>query len=518
MEPVRLLTKSLFQNGLRCFRLLWFRVQRPEQFSEESPSQAQRDGIAIGDLAKCLHPSGVEIDWSIFSKGLRDTQLGMDRRRILFEAGFVANGCHARADILLPGERDGSWDIWEVKSSSLDPEEEGARAEVRRFQLYDLAFQKFCYTAAGVSIGRTGLLLLNKDYVRYGELHPAQLFLEKDETESVDALLPSLPPLVEEMQKILGQEDEPPIAIQWNCRKNGRRENRCDCRENCPLKEECWTRAGIGAENITILPRFRGAGHLERGIWNLSDFQDRDTLSEGQKIVFDGARSGKIRLVGPAIRDWLGALEYPIHYLDFETFASPIPPFDGTHAYSRIPFQFSLHVQRLPGEKLEQMGFLARDRDDPRPNFLKALHRHCEDRGSVIVYNAAFEKSILRELGECFPDWRSWTEELGGRIVDLYEIFRQYHYYSPAQLGSRSIKKVLPALTGQSYCALRIGNGEDAMGEYRRVTFSDATADEREEVYSALEEYCALDTRAMADIISALGAILSPDYPCNGAE
>ncbi|MDR2030331.1 MAG: DUF2779 domain-containing protein [Puniceicoccales bacterium] len=510
-----LLTKSLFQVGLRCHRLLWFRAHRPDSF--ENDSQQLLDGIAIGNLAKELHPSGVEIDWTNFSAGLRCTQECMALRRPIFEAGFLADGCHARADILLPDERDGAgWDIVEVKSSSLSWDGEGPK--IRQCQLYDLAFQKFCYEAAGVPIGHTFLLLLNRDYVRYGELHPSQIFEKVDCTEQVQLLANLLPKEVEKMRHVLAQDNPPPIAIRWNCKKNSRRENRCDCREDCFFKKECWPMAGIAAENITILPRFNGADLLEQGRWKLTDFTGRDSLTEGQKIVFDAAISQKTRLERSAIVNWLKNLTYPLHYLDFETFSSPIPPFDGTHAYSRIPFQFSLHLQRSPGSDLEHFGFLAQGMDDPRPAFLQKLRQCCKDLGSVVVYNASFERSVLLDLGEFLPDWRGWTEALCSRLVDLFEIFRRYHYYSPAQLGSKSIKKVLPALTGQSYAAMRIGNGGDAMAEYRRVTFSAASVEDQHAVRTALEEYCALDTKAMVDIIAALTVLVRKESNGNDAQ
>jgi hypothetical protein len=48
----------------------------------------------------------------------------------------------------------------------------------------------------------------------------------------------------------------------------------------------------------------------------------------------------------PALAAFLGQLEYPVSFLDFETFAAAIPLFDGSCPFQQIPFQYSLHILR----------------------------------------------------------------------------------------------------------------------------------------------------------------------------
>ena len=66
------------------------------------------------------------------------------------------------------------------------------------------------------------------------------------------------------------------------------------------------------------------------------------------------------------------------------------------------------------------------------------------------------------------------------------------------------MKAVLPALTGQGYEDLAIRDGNTASREYLCATFGKSEPGERERVYGQLEDYCALDTRGMWQIISAL--------------
>ncbi|MHB8522265.1 MAG: DUF2779 domain-containing protein [Limisphaerales bacterium] len=104
------------------------------------------------------------------------------------------------------------------------------------------------------------------------------------------------------------------------------------------------------------------------------------------------AITGEPHIDRAALVTFLSQLEYPISYLDFETFATAIPLFDGVRPYEQIPFQFSLHVVRSPGAKPEHFSFLADGRSDPRPEFIGQLKAVVSSHGSVVVYNASFEK------------------------------------------------------------------------------------------------------------------------------
>jgi len=68
--------------------------------------------------------------------------------------------------------------------------------------------------------------------------------------------------------------------------------------------------------------------------------------------------------------------------MDFETFATGVPIYDGTSPYQNIPFQFSLHVITKPGAMVEHYEFLAEGKDDPRPAFLAELKRISDRRAT----------------------------------------------------------------------------------------------------------------------------------------
>ena len=126
------------------------------------------------------------------------------------------------------------------------------------------------------------------------------------------------------------------------------------------------------------------------------------------------------------------------------------------------------------------------------------------DKGSIVVYNQAFEKGVLKELSEAFSGYSDWVDDVLGRIIDLLTPFRSFHYYHPLQRGSASIKRVLPALTGWSYEGMDISNGEDASIAFQEVTYGDVPEELRSKVRENLAKYCELDTRGMVEIVDKL--------------
>ncbi len=94
---------------------------------------------------------------------------------------------------------------------------------------------------------------------------------------------------------------------------------------------------------------------------------------------------------------------FPAHFLDFETAGLAVPVWAGTRPYQQIPVQFSVHIV------CEDMGtdhheFLGLDGTDPSRALGEALVAACEQTGPVFVYNATFERGVLRSLASRFSD------------------------------------------------------------------------------------------------------------------
>jgi hypothetical protein len=241
----------------------------------------------------------------------------------------------------------------------------------------------------------------------------------------------------------------------------------------------------------------KGFQLLAQGMNAITDIPDTARLTRVQSIQKQAVVTNQPHIDSAQIGAFLGRLKYPLHYLDFETMGSAVPLFDGSRPFEQIPFQFSVHVVRHPGAEPEPHSFLAEGREDPRPAMMSALSECIGPTGSIIAYNAGFERGVLAGCAKVHPQHAEWVHSLPPRIVDLLEPFRKFHCYHPAQHGSASIKAVLPAFTGKDYSALAIGEGGTASLEFVRVTFGEVSAAERAKVRQHLEEYCQMDTLAM---------------------
>ena len=139
------ISKSKYLSGLQCDKLLWHHFRAPDLIPppDESLRAVFDQGHAVGDLAKRLHPGGLEIHLAEgFEQTLTRTRELLPERVPLFEASFRFEGCYCRTDILVP-VRDGAWDLIEVKSSTTN----GLRCILLGWQHYSFEIDDLAITA-----------------------------------------------------------------------------------------------------------------------------------------------------------------------------------------------------------------------------------------------------------------------------------------------------------------------------------------------------------------------------------
>ncbi|MDP4012910.1 MAG: DUF2779 domain-containing protein, partial [Candidatus Nanoarchaeia archaeon] len=246
----------------------------------------------------------------------------------------------------------------------------------------------------------------------------------------------------------------------------------------------------------------------EEGVYSLKDIPEDFKLTEKQEIQRECAVKNKPFVHKEKLKHFLKTLKYPLSFLDFETFSTAVPKFDGLKPYSQVCFQYSLHLIDKEGSEAKHFEFLYSGDSDPREEFIKKLKEDLKDSGSVIVYNESFEISRLKELALSFPSYKEWVEGVISRIVDLWVVFRGFIYYHPDQEGSASIKKVLPALTGKGYTDMDIAEGNTASVEFIRMAYGDCSEIERVKIRDGLLRYCCLDTLAEVMILEKLRGLI----------
>lgn len=480
-----LLSKSKYLTGLQCPKYLWIQLHEPERIPEvDAITQYTFDqGHLVGEYAKKLFPGGIDIPYDDFMENIAATKQLLAERKPLFEAGILYGHIYSRLDILNPVNED-EWDIIEIKSGT----------SVKQVYIDDVSFQKFCCEKAGLKISTCQLGFVNNQYVKNGEIDPRELFILEDISAQVQQISESIEERVSYLLEVISNKVCPEVIIGPHCLAP----------YECPLRTECW---GFLPENSVFDLRGGKTAQFslyEQGILSIKDIPDDIPLSRQQRIQKECVMTGNVHVEKEEIRQFLSKLNYPLHYLDFETFGPAIPVYDGTRPYQDIPFQFSLHIVQNGGAEPVHHSLLAEGREDPRPQILRELRRLLGSGGSIIAYNSGFEEGVLKELVEAFPEYTGWLEVILPRMVDLLHPFTNFHYYNASQKDTASLKKVLPAITGKGYEGMGIGAGMDASIAYGRMICGNAAEEEIVKVRADLLKYCSLDTEGMIWVVDRL--------------
>lgn len=479
-----LLTKSSFTSFLESPIRPWLEKVRPDLLPPKDPALERifEQGHIIDDLARGLFPGGAEVrDYN--ETGYRNTKETIAKgAKIMYQPTAVADGLSARGDILTLGE-DGKWDIHEVKSST----------QVKDEHVPDLAFQRLCFESAGIPIGKTFLTHVDNTYVRHGDVDVRRLLVEEDITEDVLLMLPEVEKLIPQAKEVLGWPRELTETQIATCADATKSEYVIYWLNHlAPQDRERALRA---------MNPFKLGKALEKSV--SVDGLSQDFLDAYGYVPPEVRWPHKID--AQAIKQELDSLVYPLYFYDYETYSSAIPAFDGYRPYQQIPFQFSLTVQDSPDAELRVYDFLKQSFEDPAQDIIAALRKSIGPKGTVISWNAVFEKGRNDELAVMHPEHADFLADINERTYDLMLIFRKKLYVHPACKGSASLKQVLPALVPSlSYKVLNIQEGGEASASWLPITDVNLPEQQRNKLIKDEIEYCRLDVLAMVKILEFL--------------
>jgi len=430
-----------------------------------------------------LMKQGQEVDAlaQIFAEDFIRTDSYME---IEFQQTFTDGEYQARVDVLarLPG--DNKVDIYEVKSET----------SIKKEDKHDVTFQRLVCEATE-RVGSVYLIHLNKEYVREGPVDLEQLFV----VENMDAEIEKLRKEVSETREaaLLAASADNPAEI-FSCLKPG----------ECPCPSLCH--ADLPEYPVFDVPRLYGnkiRQLLDSGIRSIQEIPATFSLSDNQRQHVEVIQAGEPRILHGQIDRELQNLEFPLSFLDYETYGSAVPLFDGYEPYKPIIFQYSLHVMEGPDSEPKHFECLLTDNEDPGSALLEHLAQHLPETGSVIVWYKPFEMTRNKEMAERYPEYREFIDNMNARVYDLMEIFSKGLYIHPNFHGSASIKKVLPVLVpdlDQGYTGLQISNGEEAMLAWFEIISGGIPDFDIEQTREDLLAYCKLDTLAMIKIYEVL--------------
>lgn len=246
-------------------------------------------------------------------------------------------------------------------------------------------------------------------------------------------------------------------------------------------------------------------------------------------------------------------IQYPLHFIDFETCTMAVPFHKGMKPFQNVIFQWSCHTLYQDG-RIEHSEWLNVSDYYPNFEFAKSLKKQIGNTGTVLTWSS-YENTQLRAIKNTLKESEDFDDELlqwletiivvdkkdeSNRILDMHDLAK-FYYFHPLMGGRTSIKVVLPAVLQETKninslsllqkenlnqineygkiidpyklleerivedtksLTIKVRNGGDAMVAYREMLFGLSRNNiEAKTAYSdALKKYCKLDTLAMVII------------------
>ncbi len=265
MVKVPQLSKSRFCLGVQCLKALYLKVHEPDLAAPVDAAQQMifDQGTAVGIEAQKSYPGGVliESDYRHSDEALKLTAKAIaEKAPAIFEATILYDNTLVRVDIL-KRNKNGSWDIVEVKSST----------DVKDTHISDLAIQTYVATGSGLKISKGILKHLNRESV-FPDL--SNLLLDVDCTERVKAELESVPELIKTMTSALSKSSAPKMKIGPHCNEP----------YECAFKSQCW--GDVPKHSVFEL----------NGVWGTTKF---DLYHKGVVLIKDIGEGVKVSRAKP---------------------------------------------------------------------------------------------------------------------------------------------------------------------------------------------------------------------------
>jgi hypothetical protein len=315
------LTKTDFIQYLNCPKSLWLMLNKPHDypFGEFSAYQQKLTG------------EGYEVE-AYVRQLIRNSA---DHHKYEFQRVFETDNLYAKADMVRAND-DGTIDLYEIKSST------SVKDSNPHNQLKDAAFQAIVAEYCGHEIGKIFIVHLNKSYQRNGDIDAAELLAFSDDTVRVRALIDETKIEIAAALKLLAVDSIDETSC--SCLHLGKAKH-CDSFD--------YFNPAIPKPSIYNLPRISIGKNFKNfvaeGRFDL-DLIDPAEVSKLQMLVLQAHQSGAPLINEKYIEGFLGALTFPLYFLDYEGYGSAVPICDGASPQAQFPFQFSLHVMQSDGQ------------------------------------------------------------------------------------------------------------------------------------------------------------------------
>ena len=489
------LSKSRYTQGVTCKKMLWLSCYKKEEAEGTGNDAVLDNGTKVGELAKRIFGKYTDIEYNNDKKQMiiQTEEALKNKPNIITEASFSYNHNFCSVDILKNDEE--GVEIYEVKSSN----------HLKNIYIEDASYQYYVLTNLGFNVKKVCIVHLNGEYVRNGELELDKLFVIEDITDTASNKYEEIEKNIKDINTYMNKNNsnkEPDDKIGMQCFKPYVCQYWSHCTKHLPEKN---------IFKVKGLSKKKKLEFYNQGKYSFEDIQNEKINPKYKEQIDFEINNLKDKIEVEKIREYMNTLSIPIYFLDFETIKQAIPEYDGIYPYMQTPFQFSLHYIEDEKGEVKHKEYLAEPGVDSRRQIAERLVQDIPMNVCVVAYNMGFEKRVLRELAEQFPDLREHLLNIRDNMKDLMKPFMQRLYYTKAMEGFYTIKYVLPALFPDNP-ELDYHNLEDVHngGEAPEIFLSlpSKSKEEQEKLKNALLEYCKLDTYGLVKIWEKLREII----------
>lgn len=287
------------------------------------------------------------------------------------------------------------------------------------------------------------------------------------ETEVAEIIEPTIATAEKYIEYLIERSPEIFAPISKSCKGCEYHANDRDPRDGF---RECWGELADAEHHVLDLYQMGRIGGNETPLVNqliqqnkasmfdvpLEELNDY-TFSERQLVQIEYTQKNK-EWISEYLPNIIKQVEYPIHFIDFETSRMAIPYRAGMRPYEQVAFQWSCHTITEPNSIPIQKEWLDLANIFPNFQFAESLMECLGDRGTILTW-ATHENSVLRDIyyqmqtynyqNLQLQTWLANTAKLGSKgkshLVDMNALTLK-HYFHPLMKGRTSLKSVLPAV------------------------------------------------------------------------
>ncbi len=408
---------------------------------------------------------------------MEQTKIAVERRKTIFHGNFKNEHFITNIECLEPVRDGEGWILWDFRPIG------SMKLEI----LKSLFFQKKILESLGMEVHSSKVIRIQTsyEYLTGEEIETDKYLFVEDVTERLVRENERFEEEWSRFQSFLTNMEFPVFSESHTS---------CNSPKTCYLKDTCFSRLENGdvfelREGYEIAKK-----HYLEGKIDLGSLPEED-LSPIQRIQRNAHLHGTAHYDLPQLTRYFERTTEKVAFLDFESVNPLLPMFTPSRPFQHIPFLFSLHIWDSRKDELEYHTYIhPPEKGDPRAFILEELAKRLPVDITIFSFNDFFEKLIIEEATQVYPNFKDWWENIRPNFIDLALPFKKFWVYHPEQKGKASLKEILPTMSDVSHGNLSIKEGQDANYQYLRLLKKQVTEEEKFRVLEDLVNYCKMDT------------------------